>query len=438
MTPSTSSTATPATREAARNRTDGRPREATAGTGASEFARAGTDLDIEISTSAAKGHSRQVVMVVEIHDAHRRRPEGDGAWIDTFGSAVVDASQTINAYEGDLVAVLGTRLVASFAIERVAAAFEAAITLHRRAAKAAETAGGWLCSIGVATGDVIDVGALSSIDVPLVGNVIDRALMLCSWAQAGAFLADERSVMPALVETEPDQRPAPDRTWSLGANRVLVGNDNDTVEFWDVVFDRLGATDLPRPAGKRSASASGRATKARNDRERSRPARGDRPLDPARNRLAEMADPTVSGPARRAALGGRRTWSDGTVCCWFGDRGRGVIASNTGQEFYVDRRFLVTGVDLPADATVFFVPRDPMSSGRNPVAGAVLVAGARIEVRVEHVDERGFGFAELGDAQGTKQLVMLDLTADDVAVNAGDWLLVEVRALESGPVAVPV
>jgi hypothetical protein len=414
--------------------------------GTGDFARAGTDLDIEFTTAAAQGHARQVVMVVEVHDAHRRRPEGDEAWIETFGAAVIDAHRTIDAFDGEMVAVLGTRLVAAFPIDKVARAFEAAITLHRRAARVAETPGGWLCSIGIATGDVIDGGALSGLNVPLIGNVIDRALMLCSWAQTGAMLADERSVMPALVESEPDRRPpgdaGTDRSWSLGANRMLVGNENDTVEFWDVVFDRTGNADLPNRSEVRpERSPKGKARPERGERDRAtrapRPSRAAA-LEPARARIAELEDPRVSPSARRAALGGRRTWSNGSVCCWFGDRGRGVIASDTGQEFYVDRRFLVTGMALTPDAAVFFVPRDPMSSGRNPVAGAVLIEGARIEVRVEHVDDRGFGFAEIADTQGTKQLVMLDLSADAGEVHAGDWLLVEVRRHESGPIGVPV
>jgi len=452
MTPTPSSTAMQVVRETTRNRADVREqRDVVPGRDTGAFARAGVDLDIEISTAAAEGHTRQVVLVVEIHDAHRRRPESDRAWIDTFGAAVVDAIRTVEAYDGEVVAVLGTRIVASFPIDRVASGFEAAITLHRRAATVAESAGGWLCSVGIATGDVIDGGALAGLNVPLVGGVIDRALMLCSWAQAGAMLADERSVMPALVETEPDDRKASghraDRSWSLGANRMLVGNENDTVEFWDVVFDRTGSCDLPRPSGSSPARPDAKARPARSDRapgtERDRSPRRSvtqraAALDPARARIAELDDPRVSASARRAALGPRRTWSNGNVCCWFGDRGRGVIASDTGQEFYVDRRFLVTGVALPTDANVFFVPRDPMSSGRNPVAGAVLIEGARIEVRVEHVDERGFGFAEIADAQGTKQLVMLDLSADAGEVQAGDWLLVEVRRHENSPIAVPV
>ena len=60
--------------------------------------------------------------------------------------------------------------------------------------------------------------------------------------------------------------------------------------------------------------------------------------------------------------------------------------------------------------TVFFVPRDPVARGRNPVAGAVLVEGAQLEARIEHVDERGFGFAQLGDTNGTQQLLLVDLT----------------------------
>jgi hypothetical protein len=135
-----------------------------------------------------------------------------------------------------------------------------------------------------------------------------------------------------------------------------------------------------------------------------------------------------------------RAWSRGEVRCWFPNRGRGVIGSSTTQEFYVDRRFLAVPSTIDAGDSVYFVPRDAVGGGRNPAASAVLVVGAEVEVRVDEVDERGFGVSELKDPAGTRALLLLDLAGarGAVSVEPGDWLLVRIRASEHGPVGEPL
>lgn len=133
----------------------------------------------------------------------------------------------------------------------------------------------------------------------------------------------------------------------------------------------------------------------------------------------------------------RRPWSEGRVFCWFSDRGRGVITSTTGQEFYVDRRFLAVGSELAAGDRVFFVPRDPVARGRNPVAGAVPGDGARLEVRIERPGEGDTSaLAVVSDSNGTDQVLPLDV-ASVGPVAAGEWLLVRITARDGRPVGSP-
>ncbi len=420
---------------------------------------------------------RQVAMVIAVHDAHRRHHDVDDQWIAALSEAMVAIHAVIDAAGGVPVAVLGDRMISSFTADRVDGAIGAAITIHRRSATGAASSAAWSCSIGLAAGEAHDGIAIEGLPIPTVGGVVDRALQLCALTQPGAILADDRTTDLALGGPGAAGDGA-GRAWSTGTSRVVLGPGAEPMECWDLSFDRgdvdlrterrrrveprarradqPGESDLSgenRPAGQahpigarprsgeRSAPTARMTPAGGTDatEEQMRLARERRrnglDIEPVRARLAAFDE---GGPAEdRPPLGSRRTWSAGHVVCWFEDRGRGVIAAATGQEFYVDRRFLIAGQPLARDGKVFFVPRDPIARGRNPIAGAVLVEGSTVEVRIAHIDDRGFGFAEVADNNQTRQLLLLDLTGltDEIAV--GDWLLVVVRAHTRGPVGLP-
>ena len=86
---------------------------------------------------------------------------------------------------------------------------------------------------------------------------------------------------------------------------------------------------------------------------------------------------------------------------------------------------------------MFFVPRDPVARGRNPVAGAVLADSARLEVRIERSSEDGAALALVSDSNGTDQVLPLDVSSVG-PVSPGEWLLVRVAGKEGGPIGRPV
>jgi hypothetical protein len=118
-----------------------------------------------------------------------------------------------------------------------------------------------------------------------------------------------------------------------------------------------------------------------------------------------------------------------------------VIAASSGTEYYVDRRYVVAGRRLTVGDEVFFVAREPLARGRNPLAADVVLSGERLEVRVDHVDDAGLGFAVVLDPAGSRQVLMLDLETRN-EVSTGDWVEVEVtsgaHANAIGPIGVPL
>lgn len=408
----------------------------------------------------------EVVMVVDVRDPRTGDPvRTSAAQGERVDAAVRAAHDVVRAHGGRTVALLGTRLVGSFPDGAVEAGLDAAVDLQRRSAA---PAGGssWACSIGLATGPDNQV-APAALDIPLVGGAVDRALLLAAWSSAGAVLADDRTIATAQrghtydvppVEGGADRappdpgaadapRPDPARgssgdptgprsgpRWSLGANHVLVGHEREPVEYWELSFsfEEPAARD-----GRRSASGRVLAVPSRADvRERLDA------LDPARPVAASVTAPPRRADVRittRSDPSRARAWSRGEVRCWFANRGRGVIGSSTTQEFYVDRRFLAVPAAIAQGDSVFFVPRDAVGGGRNPAASAVLVVGSEVEVRVDRVDPRGFGVAELRDPAGTRATLVVELgPSGALGVEPGDWLLVRIRAAEHGPVGEPV
>jgi len=340
----------------------------------------------------------------------------DGATIRPGTAAV---RSVVEDFGGSVAAALGTRVVGVFPGDRVSDAVGAAVTVQRRAASARAGAsddgrGDWHAAVSVAMGPRLRADGYADLALTPVGPAIDRALDLCRGGLDESVVTDDVAA-GLIAKVAPSE--AATRVWSLGERRVLVGEGTSSMTCRQIEYQPVDGTD-PEPSIEAlvGRGAGTTATKARHTG-----ARG--------------SIPTAPGPVNPLAR--RRAWSSGRVCCWFNDRGRGVIASSTGQEFYVDRRFLVVSGDLVTGQTVFFVPRDPVARGRNPVAGAVLVAGTQLEARIEHVDDRGFGFAQLGDANGTRQLLLLDLTTCG-PIARGDWLLVQVERGDHGPVARPV
>jgi hypothetical protein len=289
------------------------------------------------------------------------------------------------------------------------------------------------------SGDVVDNPAFERIGVHAVGAVVDRALAVSRATAAGSVVADELTALPAARPPRAAEPAVPAAAnggaddpaavvsatppWTLGATRVLLEQSDAPLAGYEIVFDAHTATRSARvsvstSAGTRAGSRGPRPAPA-NRRGRGGPPRG-------------QARPPASAASLR-----RRPWSEGRVFCWFSDRGRGVITSTTGQEFYVDRRFLAVGSELSAGDRVFFVPRDPVARGRNPVAGAVLADSARLEVRIERSSEDGAALALVSDSNGTDQVLPLDVTSVG-PVSPGEWLLVRVAGKERGPIGRPV
>jgi hypothetical protein len=358
---------------------------------------------------------RQVVLVAHVLEGPTPASAADTP--ELFRRAVVDVHQVSEAFGGETVAVLGNRVVAAFPYDQAAHAVDAAVEIQRDAARSAAGRLHWSCSVSLVAGDVLDDPVFEDIGVQPVAPAVDRALELSGRVPVGSVVVDEPTTTGtggAEIDGGPAGRPA----WSLGPNVLLIGQDDDAVTCYEIVFDPHAEGGPARPRPPRPGT-------------RRRPARrsdGDRRARPR---------PDAARPAPTLDALRRRPWADGGVFCWFVDRGRGVITSANGQEFYVDRRFLVVAGELAAGDRVFFVPRDPVARGRNPVAGAVLAEGARLEVRIDRAEPGEPPLAQLSDHNGTDQPLVVDVRAVG-PVAAGDWLRVRIERGPDGPVGVPV
>jgi hypothetical protein len=372
----------------------------------------------------------QLVLVAELRVADDAGDETARA--TALGSGIEDLAMIVAGNGGACAAVLGTRVVAVFAGD--AKGTEAALV---SAAQACATTGRVTVAAGVASGAVSRGPATPSVGVPVVGEVADRALLLGSVARPGEILIDQRLAERLSPRAEPLGNGF---SWALGTSRRVVGLGGD-VECWDLVVpEGAGArTPAPDPAprarrsGSRTSRAGTGASRSTSPRSGGGRARNDAPAD--------GTAPTRDRPSRPETTSGPPSWSEGQVRCWFEDHGRGVIAASSGTEYYVDRRFVVAGRRLAVGDEVFFVAREPLARGRNPLAADVVLSGERLEVRVDHVDEAGLGFAVVLDPSGSRQILMLDLeTRNEVAT--GDWVEVEVtsgaHANAIGPIGVPL
>src|SRR6185503_19781471 len=107
--------------------------------------------------------------------------------------AVVDVHEVSEAFGGETVAVLGSRVVATFPLDQAADAVAAAVEIQRDAARSAASTHRWSCAVGLVAGEVVDHPAFERIGVQPVGSVVDRVLMLSSCAAPSAVLVDERT-----------------------------------------------------------------------------------------------------------------------------------------------------------------------------------------------------------------------------------------------------
>jgi hypothetical protein len=391
------------------------------------------------------GDRSQVVVVVNLLDetgsdalrGDELTAAGTTARSEVFGRAVVDVHEVSEAFGGETVAVLGSRVVATFPFHRAADAVAAAVEMQRDATRSASGPHRWSCAVGVVAGEVIDHPAFSRLGLRAVAPVVDRALLVSRSAAPGTVLVDERTASPAAsagAVTDRSERSSetPDAagaegqavvgapsSWTVGSTREIRGESGEIIACHEIDFDAHAPTSATRVSVSTSSNP-GRSEPraARSTGRRSRPA--NRP-----------EGRVVSEAALR-----RRPWSEGRVFCWFSDRGRGVITSTTGQEFYVDRRFLAVGSELAAGDHVYFVPRDPVARGRNPVAGAVLHGEARMEVRIETQAEDGTALAVVSDSNGTDQVLPVDVSAVGT-VAVGEWLRVRIAGRDGGPVGEP-
>lgn len=350
--------------------------------------------------------TRQVVMVVEVRDSWRRHEaRSDDGLLDLLGSALATVDEQVRAFGGELATALGSRIIARFPLASASNALDAAIAVQRAALASPANGPGWVCAISLTTGDVLGGGVLVFTGAPLVGAPVDRALQLCSWTHPGAIVADERTVLP-ILRAEADQRATHDgesrsdvrgksnaqREWSLGAGRVLVGSDVESMEYWEVVYERE-----PKP--------------------------------PAPKRVPDSRDDDSA-----------EGWSSGEVVFWEGDVGRGFVRTADDLEYYVDKRLISERIVIAKGDQVFFVPRKPLTPGskrsraRNPIASTLIRSGARIDVRVDVVDAtEHVGFARIVDHIGNDQRLRLDLS-EHPGVAPGDIVRVTIHDDHSRPV----
>jgi class 3 adenylate cyclase len=353
--------------------------------------------------------SDQIVMFIDMTDSTAMKastPEVN--WLPTFGWFFDAVSDVVERCSGRIVKFLGDGVMVVFSPDDGAAAINAAVLVQELLGKArAEKQYDCNCSVGIAVGKVVHftVGAGGAEDY--IGTVVDRSARLCSGANAGSVFVDSSTVNAAnMYHVQSRIGAALNRTPEeyVGAIQELPAKGfHNPIRYYEIIWDHS-------PHGVKTSTVS--------------------ELARSEGTARSIASPTPPRPIpdRQSA------WLAGRVQRWHVDRGIGFIVSGE-EEFYFDSRFVVDSRSMAVGDQVFFIPRDPLVTGRNRVAAVIIAMGQRLNVRVGHINTRGFGFAELSDGRGNAESLFLSLGIDTArALRLGQEVDVVVAVNARGPI----
>jgi len=347
-------------------------------------------------------HVQQTIVFFDIVDSTKmKEAESEPSWLSTliwFYDVVTEVIREGGA--GTVVKYDGDGVVAAYDEDNATDALLDAIRVQESIKKAVtERHVKVFCSIGIATGEVVEIETPGG-QKDYVGTVVDRAARLCSVASAQAIFVDTAT------------------TASARMNRVT-----------SEVGRALGR-DIPEYQGP-VEKATVKGFKAPIDFHELQWASQHFGLKAKVMTAAALTEgPAPSGGAfRRLPPPGKpRERCSGTVKFWNSDRGWGFFVGESGEEFYSNvRDFAGTPPKVEAGDAVFFVPADPMP-GKARVATAVVTVGQTVYGQVVSL-RPGFAFIRVADEHGNTQDIY---TALDDAQDGLDYHMTVAVTIRAG------
>lgn len=269
-------------------------------------------------------------VVIELSVAHTSISD-ESQRLDELLAVVENVSSILDLHNGERLQVRCDGLTAGFAVDSAHDAINAAIDVQQ-AHQSDRPSAAWLAT-GIATGPVTRLDG----DFGPIGATVERARQLAVAANAGAVLADLDTIVSAQLHQIRSMRGQAEGRRPLDylspQGWLPTRAPTRPVQYHEVIWDTY-------PHGLRPDL---------------------------------LNVPTQPAPA----TGGRSTetaWMRGRLRNWNRDRQHGFIATDDGEFFYVDDRFLASDAPPAVGSEVLFSPRPALIPGKNRVAALVTSA----------------------------------------------------------------
>ncbi|GGN14521.1 adenylate/guanylate cyclase domain-containing protein [Streptomyces fuscichromogenes] len=325
------------------------------------------------------------------------------SWLPTIGKFLDITETAVTENGGTVVKYLGDGTLAVFDGDHAAEAICAAIRIQEMLRKENSPEKGVLrdcyASVGIATGRVVEYEAPGG-SLDYVGSVVDLAARLCSAGNSQAVWVDSATVASAIMNKVSSEMGrvhdfSPDDYLSDEWKVELKGFAKP-IKYREIIW-------LSKPFGATNA-----VVNEITERTAAHGAQGDRPAGPP---AAQVPEDIREGVVKR----------------WDPAQGRGFISTTSDGDYYVDRRYVVSGEDLTEGRSVRFVARAPFKEGARPIAGCTVQEGHRVPGTFQRVfPDRNFTFADVLDGLGNRQRLFVYLGDGAAEHRSGEAVLLEV------------
>lgn len=314
--------------------------------------------------------------------------EKEATWISHFAMAFDAIIEEIGD-SGEIVKLLGDGAMVCFNHKDPAAAINCAIRIQERIKKLNLNEINCVFSIGISTGRVRRFSVGNSYDY--LGTTCNKAARLCAMASSQAIIIDEETRdganLNAIVSKFGDAS-----DW-MGKNYVreeietkLKGIDG-SVTCYEVQWDKA----LYGVTGKHISDISSKIS----------------PIEP------QGKAPVISNVGKV---------SSGKVTQWRPDKGFCFIKTADGRDFFSQPQLFLRDIVPEVGQEVFFFERPPISEGKSPIAGSVVVVGKEYDARLFIPVGKPFLFAKVAGAAGEEHS-LFKFQGDESAPGVQDQLV---------------
>lgn len=312
-----------------------------------------------------------------------KEQQPEATWLTTYAWFFDKLHEGAVDHHGKIIKVLPEGALAVFSEDHVAEAINWAIALQEAIADAQErNQVNCECSVGVAFGEVVEfeLGDGSGAK-DYIGTVVDKALRLCSAANAKAVFVDVDAVTAAAmnkVRSRIGGVMSPKRKVAdyLGpAESIKAKGFSRPVPYHEILW---GSARY----GIKGSFVTGLSA----------PPIDDAPLRSSLDRTPTSANPWVRG--RVKSLGDRY----------------GFIGSEAGEDFWFNGDQLFRrAAPVRVGDDVWFIPAEPYPNSKNRRATEIIAFGAQLDGVLEKIMPQGFGFASCKPDFGEPRTFFMNL-----------------------------